>query len=139
MLPPLESAGCAVCEVLGRRCCRTPPDEDHFLEIKKKNVVTILLSCPLPKTLAPSTPDAARHAPGKSLLDYPNSKIRIPHRFSKLIDNLHRFFGRDTKYKGKLESQPTVTRLSLGCLILVRFLIQPFAKSYSLYRSKTKS
>ena len=39
--------------------------------------------------------------------------------------------------EGKLESWPNVTRLSLGCLILVRSLIQPFAKSYSLYRSKT--
>jgi len=39
--------------------------------------------------------------------------------------------------EGKPESRPTVTRLSLGCLILVRSLIQPFAKSYSLYRSKT--
>jgi len=29
-----------------------------------------------------------------------------------------------------------VTRLSLGCLILVRSLIQSFAKSYSLHRSK---
>jgi len=34
--------------------------------------------------------------------------------------------------EGKLESRPTVTRFSLGCLILVRSLIYLFAKSYSL-------
>ena len=40
--------------------------------------------------------------------------------------------------EGKLESRPTVTRLSLGCLILVRSLIYLFAKGYIKDRTRIK-
>ena len=40
--------------------------------------------------------------------------------------------GKTTKKTGKLDSRSTVTRLNLGCLILVPFLIKSLVKSHLL-------